>query len=79
MTVTSIRTPLTEDAQALERLVEGLVKRYKAGEIRSAILICYTQEHQPLTSCANTTLSDEAYAIQLLQARLMHCMIGDPM
>ena len=72
--VRSIRTALVEDAEALDRLVNGLVERHKNGDLRSALLITYSKEHIPATCFANTTLADEAYAIALMQTRLINCI-----
>lgn len=73
--VRGIRTPLTEDALALEKLVNGLVEAWKAGKIRAAVVLYYDQDSLPHASFANTTLSDEAYVIQLLQARMTQTLL----
>lgn len=67
------------DRASLKNLVDGLVKRHAAGGIRAATVIIVTPDGEWFSSHANTTLSDEAYGLQLLQARLTRCLLDDPM
>lgn len=69
--VTTIPTEKAQDAVALERLVNGLVERHRAGNIRSAIVVYFDTEERPHTCYANTTIADESYATHLLQERVM--------
>lgn len=77
MNVTSLPTQPVKDAEAIERMVNGLVERHKAGDIRCGFVLFFDKENLPHMSIANTTLSDEAYAIALLQERLMRMLVRE--
>lgn len=72
MTVVTLDTPATRDAQALLTQAEGLLKRIEDGTARAAITVVVTKSGEWYLSISNTTLGDEAYAISILQARLMN-------
>jgi hypothetical protein len=67
-------TQQLKDSEALGRMVDGLVERYKAGDIRSGFVLFFDKSNLPHMSVACTTLSDESYAIALLQERLMRLL-----
>ncbi len=72
--ITTLPTQPAKDAEALERMVTGLVERHKAGQIRCGLVLFFDRDGIPHMSVANTTLADESYAIALMQERLMRLL-----
>ena len=75
--IKQLPTQKVKDSEALERMVNGLVERHKAGEVRSGFVLYFDISGLPHMSVANTTLADESYAIALLQERLMRLLRTD--
>lgn len=77
MSVSPLPTKPVRDAQALDRMVEGLIERHKAGQIRCGWVFFFDRENIPHFAAANTTLSDEAYMIAIMQERMMR-LLAEP-
>ncbi len=70
MNVVDLPKASPESLEALDQIVSKLNERYAAGSIRALCVITVDVKGEWFQAHFNSTLSDESYMIQLIQARL---------